>query len=125
MNERESKLINDDGAVRSNYFKPHNYMYKMIETMLPKAMVTAQSELKIKALEYNLLSLFKWLLAVKYRENSLQKFKKNEKMADDFSSKYIEKKPGSIWSKKLSLSKRGCSALNSTAERKDSAALQS
>jgi hypothetical protein len=34
-----SDLINSDGIVRSDDFKPHNYMYKMIETMLPKAMV--------------------------------------------------------------------------------------
>jgi hypothetical protein len=35
-------LINNDGIPRSddiNDFKPNNYMYKMIETMLPKAMV--------------------------------------------------------------------------------------
>ena len=42
--DRESKLINDDGVTRSNYFKPHNYMYKMIETMLPKAMVRPDSQ---------------------------------------------------------------------------------
>jgi len=32
-------LINNDGIPRSDDFKPNNYMYKMIETMLPKAMV--------------------------------------------------------------------------------------
>ena len=31
--------INNDGIVRTDQFKPNNYMYKMIETMLPKAMV--------------------------------------------------------------------------------------
>jgi hypothetical protein len=31
--------INNDGIARSEDFKPLNYMYKMIETMLPKAMV--------------------------------------------------------------------------------------
>ena len=31
--------INDDGIKRSDHFKPDNYMYKMIETMLPKAMI--------------------------------------------------------------------------------------
>lgn len=44
MNEHESQLINDDGVGRSNNFKPHNYMYKMIETMLPKAMVRPESQ---------------------------------------------------------------------------------
>jgi len=39
MNDVETKQINDDGIQRTNNFKPHNYMYKMIETMLPKAMV--------------------------------------------------------------------------------------
>ena len=34
-----SSMINNDGIPRSDNFKPHNYMYKMIETMLPKAMV--------------------------------------------------------------------------------------
>ena len=32
-----SQLINNDGIHRSNQFKPNNYIYKMIETMLPKA----------------------------------------------------------------------------------------
>jgi len=31
--------INDDKIARTNLFKPNNYIYKMIETMLPKAMV--------------------------------------------------------------------------------------
>lgn len=37
----ESDLINNDKIERSKEgsFKPNNYMYKMIETMLPKAMV--------------------------------------------------------------------------------------
>jgi len=43
MNDLELKKINEDGAARSNYFKPHNYMYKMIETMLPKAMIRPDS----------------------------------------------------------------------------------
>ena len=37
---RNKDKINDDGVPRSDEFKPNNYMYKMIETMLPKAMVT-------------------------------------------------------------------------------------
>lgn len=32
-------LIDADGMERSSNYKPVNYMYKMIETMLPKAMV--------------------------------------------------------------------------------------
>jgi hypothetical protein len=35
----DDDLINNDGIPRTDDFKPHNYMYKMIETMLPKAMV--------------------------------------------------------------------------------------
>ena len=37
----ESDLINNDSIERAKdgSFKPNNYMYKMIETMLPKAMV--------------------------------------------------------------------------------------
>ena len=31
--------IDDDGIERCANFKPNNYMYKLIETMLPKAMV--------------------------------------------------------------------------------------
>ena len=34
-----SDLINNDGISRSEDFRPNNYIYKMIETMLPKAMV--------------------------------------------------------------------------------------
>lgn len=34
--------INNDGISRSDEFKPVNYMYKMIETMLPKAMVNRE-----------------------------------------------------------------------------------
>lgn len=36
--------INNDGIERSDHFKPHNYIYKMIETMLPKAMVNAENK---------------------------------------------------------------------------------
>jgi hypothetical protein len=36
---KETDLINNDGLSRITNFKPNNYMYKMIETMLPKAMV--------------------------------------------------------------------------------------
>ena len=46
----ESDLINNDGIIRQDDFKPHNYMYKMIETMLPKAMVD-ESKKKIRLLE--------------------------------------------------------------------------
>ena len=37
----QNKLINEDGIERpaDGSFKPNNYMYKMIETMLPNAMV--------------------------------------------------------------------------------------
>jgi hypothetical protein len=35
----ESDLVNNDGISRSEDFKPNNYIYKMIETLLPKAMV--------------------------------------------------------------------------------------
>ena len=35
----KTDLINNDGMERSDKFKPANYLYKMIETMLPKAMV--------------------------------------------------------------------------------------
>jgi hypothetical protein len=45
-----SDLINNDGIPRLDEFKPHNYMYKMIETMLPKAMVE-DSRKKIRLLE--------------------------------------------------------------------------
>ena len=31
--------INNDGITRCDNFRPNNYIYKMIETMLPKAMV--------------------------------------------------------------------------------------
>ena len=31
--------IDDDGIERCPNYKPNNYMYKLIETMLPKAMV--------------------------------------------------------------------------------------
>lgn len=34
--------LNNDGIKRSDYFRPNNYLYKMIETMLPKAMVTEE-----------------------------------------------------------------------------------
>ena len=36
--------INSDGIERSDHFKPHNYIYKMIETMLPKAMVNPENK---------------------------------------------------------------------------------
>jgi hypothetical protein len=39
-----SDKINNDGLTRSDNFKPHNYIYKMIETMLPKAMVDEKSK---------------------------------------------------------------------------------
>ena len=39
--KKENELINNDGIERpaDGSFKPNNYIYKMIETMLPKAMV--------------------------------------------------------------------------------------
>lgn len=43
-------MINNDGIRRSDNFKPHNYMYKMIETMLPKAMVD-ENKKNIRLLE--------------------------------------------------------------------------
>lgn len=36
--------INNDGIQRNDSFKPNNYIYKMIETMLPKAMVTTDKK---------------------------------------------------------------------------------
>ena len=36
--------INNDGIARDNLFKPTNYIYKMIETMLPKAMVDREKK---------------------------------------------------------------------------------
>ena len=41
-------LINNDGIKRTDLFKPNEYIYKMIETMLPKAMVTdANSNIRL------------------------------------------------------------------------------
>ena len=40
----ESDPINDDKLKRTNLFKPNNYIYKMIETMLPKAMVDPEKK---------------------------------------------------------------------------------
>ena len=37
-------MINNDMIERTELFKPNNYMYKMIETMLPKAMVTPEKK---------------------------------------------------------------------------------
>lgn len=39
-----SPLINNDGQARNDLFKPNNYVYKMIETMLPKAMVDEEKK---------------------------------------------------------------------------------
>jgi hypothetical protein len=41
---QENDLINRDEIPRSDLFKPNNYIYKMIETMLPKAMVDPQKK---------------------------------------------------------------------------------
>lgn len=53
-NERHAlmtnEMIDNDGIERSNNFKPQNYMYSMIETMLPKAMVN-EDEGHIRLLE--------------------------------------------------------------------------
>ena len=38
----DTDKINKDGLDRYSHFKPNNYIYKMIETMLPKAMVTEE-----------------------------------------------------------------------------------
>ena len=35
--QSESAIINNDGLVRDDRFRPQTFMYKMIETMLPKA----------------------------------------------------------------------------------------
>lgn len=35
----QSGIINSDGITRNDMFKPNNYVYKLIETLLPKAMV--------------------------------------------------------------------------------------
>lgn len=40
----QSAKINNDGIVRDDLFKPNNYVYKMIETMLPKAMVDEEKK---------------------------------------------------------------------------------
>lgn len=40
---QDNDKINNDGEERSQFFKPNNYIYKMIETMLPKAMVSEGS----------------------------------------------------------------------------------
>ena len=47
---QQSTLINNDGINRNDLFKPNNYVYKMIETMLPKAMVD-QEKKQIRLLE--------------------------------------------------------------------------
>jgi len=49
-NENFTGPINADGITRNDHFKPDNYMYKMIETMLPKAMVCKERS-QIKLLE--------------------------------------------------------------------------
>ena len=46
----QSGQINKDGIARNDLFKPNNYVYKMIETMLPKAMVTEEKK-NIRLLE--------------------------------------------------------------------------
>lgn len=46
----QSPSINNDGIVRNDLFKPNNYVYKMIETMLPKAMVDEEKK-QIRLLE--------------------------------------------------------------------------
>ena len=40
----QDNQIDNDGIKRSDYFRPNNYLYKMIETMLPKAMVTEEKK---------------------------------------------------------------------------------
>ena len=40
----QSNKINNDGLERNDLFKPNNYVYKMIETMLPKAMVDEEKK---------------------------------------------------------------------------------
>jgi hypothetical protein len=47
---KTSPLINNDGISRNDLFKPNNYVYKMIETMLPKAMVDEEKK-QIRLLE--------------------------------------------------------------------------
>ena len=42
----QSSAINVDGISRNENFRPNNYIYKMIETMLPKAMVDDSKPLK-------------------------------------------------------------------------------
>ena len=39
VTHRQPDSVNDDQIERTDKFKPFNYLYKMIETMLPKAMV--------------------------------------------------------------------------------------
>lgn len=40
----DSAVINNDGLVRDERFRPQTFMYNMIETMLPKAMINDQSK---------------------------------------------------------------------------------
>jgi hypothetical protein len=40
----EGDKINNDDLERHSHYKPNNYIYKMIETMLPKAMVEDQKK---------------------------------------------------------------------------------
>ena len=40
----KSAQINRDGIPRTDLYKPNNYTYKMIETMLPKSMVDEQKK---------------------------------------------------------------------------------
>ena len=49
VKDAKAKLdpINSDGIERNNQFKPSNYIYKMIETMLPKAMYDSCSRLRL------------------------------------------------------------------------------
>lgn len=42
----QSQSINADGIPRNENYKPNNYVYKLIETMLPKAMVDDKKPLK-------------------------------------------------------------------------------
>ena len=44
MYNSQNDQINSDGIPRTNLFKPNNYIYKMIETMLPKAMVDPEKK---------------------------------------------------------------------------------
>lgn len=53
----QSGIINSDGIQRNEMFKPNNYVYKLIETLLPKAMVDDSEPKDGESKELKLLEL--------------------------------------------------------------------